>query len=204
MTIACHLAFWCILCKLSANKLQHIFFDCRSSRNLWHMYCKTSIINVRPSHHHDLWSIGSRESRQVNIIRSALIFLLNSIWYARNTARYMNFFLPTSTIISCIKTQVITTINNSLLVAHSSMDDFTLLKAFDIKINYTKVPTIEKVIWQPSNMDWIKCNSDDAFIHKILTSDVEVSLETIMVILFGLSRRILVVPLPFKLSFFEW
>lgn len=50
------------------------------------------------------------------------------------------------------------------------MQDFTLLKAFNVKINYLKDPSIKKVIWQPPYRDWMKVNYDGAYVYETNTS----------------------------------
>lgn len=42
-----------------------------------------------------------------------------------------------------------------------------LLKAFSVKINYGKAPTIKEIMWQPLVFNWIKCNIDGAFAYNL-------------------------------------
>ncbi|XP_058753899.1 uncharacterized protein LOC131627089 [Vicia villosa] len=70
-----------------------------------------------------------------------------------------------STIIK-IKTQISCLGKNSNLCVSSSMDDFMLLKAFDISFRPPRAPSIKEVIWKPSPNGCLKCNYDGSFIHK--------------------------------------
>lgn len=137
----------CTFCKENFEILQCLFFNCNFSHNLWHWFYKTTRITIKPSHLVDIWSIWFGQTPQVTLVlKPTLIFLLNGIWYARNTYRYMNPLIPPNTIISSINAQVIIYVSHFSLIVHSFMDDFILLKVFDIRINYPKTHAIKKVI----------------------------------------------------------
>ncbi|KAF1874527.1 hypothetical protein Lal_00029954 [Lupinus albus] len=52
--------------------------------------------------------------------------------------------------------------NSSNLCANNSLRDFSILKALNISINYSKAPRISEVIWIPPSRGWFKVNSDGA------------------------------------------
>lgn len=54
-----------------------------------------------------------------------------------------------------------------MCAANTSIADFVLLKAFSVKINYGKAPTIKEVLWQPHVFNWVKCNVDGALVGNL-------------------------------------
>jgi ribonuclease HI len=40
------------------------------------------------------------------------------------------------------------------------MNDFCILKAFNVRNHLPKTPIISKIIWRPPPLRWVKCNSD--------------------------------------------
>jgi hypothetical protein len=112
----------------------------------------------------DMWKIcdlnWSPQSKVV--ISSALVNLLNAIWFARNQIRFNNLTISWQSIISMIKANVTLSGNNSRKVSSNSIRDFVLLKQFNVCIHHSSIPLIKEVIWSPPSFLWIKCNVDGA------------------------------------------
>ncbi|CAJ2678215.1 unnamed protein product [Trifolium pratense] len=96
------------------------------------------------------------------VIKSAMINILNAIWYARNQGRFNDKIIPWKSAIAWIISCSSLTGNRTKLVYRSSMQDFMILKAFKVHLHPPKAPTIKDIIWQPPTHFWVKCNSDGA------------------------------------------
>lgn len=97
------------------------------------------------------------------MVKSAIIFLLNSSWGARNMARFNSGTPSLHFTISKIMSQVAMSGNHSLLPSSSSMHDFKIIKDFKVNIHPPRAPLIKEVIWNPPILDCLKCNCDGAF-----------------------------------------
>jgi len=91
-----------------------------------------------------------------------MINILNIIWFCRNQHRFNNKRINVRSTINLIIAATALTGNHTKQAANTSIEDFVLLKAFSVKINYSRAPTIKEVIWQPPVFNWIKCNVDGA------------------------------------------
>jgi hypothetical protein len=69
------------------------------------------------------------------VVASALINLLNGIWFARNQVRFNNIDVKWQSIISMIKANVSLSGNNTKKASSSSIRDFILLKKFNVCCN---------------------------------------------------------------------
>jgi hypothetical protein len=94
------------------------------------------------------------------VINSAIVFIINSIWFARNQARFKELLIPWRTLVSTIISRVSILGNYSNLPSNSSLRDFAMLKDFNVSIHPSKAHLIKEVIWDPPISSWIKCNTD--------------------------------------------
>jgi hypothetical protein len=97
-----------------------------------------------------------------SVITSALINLLNVIWYARNQARFSNNFISWKSSISLIIANVSLSSNNSKKTSSNSIRDFIILKHFNFTIHHPNATVIKEILWQPPLTNWVKCNIDGA------------------------------------------
>lgn len=98
------------------------------------------------------------------VLQAALINIFNAIWNSRNAARFNNKCVHWQSATASIITVVSLTASNSFLAASTSMLEFSILKAFNCKINPPKFSLVKQVIWSPPIFNWIKCNCDGATI----------------------------------------
>jgi len=93
---------------------------------------------------------------------SAIINIINNIWYCRNHIRFQakvhNWRLAINNIISAVALSG----NNTSKFSNSSVRDLIILKKFSITIHPPKAPNIKEIIWQPPYANWMKCNTDGA------------------------------------------
>ncbi|KAF1877306.1 hypothetical protein Lal_00012077 [Lupinus albus] len=52
--------------------------------------------------------------------------------------------------------------NNSKLMTINSVQNFVILREFNVKLNFQKAPRIREVVWLAPLIGWIKINSDGA------------------------------------------
>jgi ribonuclease HI len=164
MARGCSIPSWCNLCNRHAETSFHIFFDCSFAIKLWSWFagCINQVLQFTSLE--DMWKISELNwSPQSKItINAAIINLLNTIWLARNQARYNDKVISWRNAISLIIASTSLSGNNTCKVASNSIKDFSLLKHFRITIQPPKVPILKEIIWQPPPLNWIKCNTDGA------------------------------------------
>jgi len=96
------------------------------------------------------------------VILSAIINVIDSIWYARNQGRFNNSKVPWQTAISLVYSNVSLSGNNDKKVASTSVRDFQIMKEYKVT-SHALLPTVIKVVlWHPPIANWIKCNIDGA------------------------------------------
>ena len=86
-------------------------------------------------------------------VTAAFVNLLNTVWFARNEARFNNKHITYHSAISRIIASTSLSGNNTNKTSNKSVRD--VLKAFRISIHHPRAPTITEVLWT-------KCNTDGA------------------------------------------
>jgi len=94
------------------------------------------------------------------VIKAAIVNLLATIWYARNTTRFKGKDIHWKSAISLISSNATLSGNNSQTFSNSSMTDFVIIKKFKVHIHLPGAPHIKEVSWQPPLRNWIKGNSN--------------------------------------------
>jgi hypothetical protein len=97
------------------------------------------------------------------VIKAAIINILYAIWISRNKARFKSIAPNWNSTLSWIVVNVTLAGNHTNSLASSSIRDFSLLKAFNVRLNPPKPTSLKEVIWQPPLPHWIKCNVDGAY-----------------------------------------
>lgn len=97
------------------------------------------------------------------VIISALINLLNTIWFSRNQARYNNKIIPWQSAISLIIANTYLLGNNMCKATNNSIRDFTIMKHFKVSTHQPRAPIIKEIRWHPPLPNWKTCNIDGAF-----------------------------------------
>jgi ribonuclease HI len=112
----------------------------------------------------DIWSLCDHHwSPQCKVtIIAAIINLINTIWLARNQARYRDQDLGWRAAISHIIASTALTGNYTKKSSSNSIRDFSILKFFHISIHPPRAPILKEVVWHPPIISWIKCNTDGA------------------------------------------
>ena len=81
-------------------------------------------------------------------VNAALVYTINSIWFARNQFRFNNKKIPWQGSISSIVSKV-NLVGNCTIATYVSMSNLVVLKKFNIKLHPPKAPSIKEVFWNP-------------------------------------------------------
>ncbi|XP_058742332.1 uncharacterized protein LOC131614798 [Vicia villosa] len=161
----------CVLCSAAEETDQHLFFDCSYASYLWNWYQTMLNLPLPISGWSDLWSIcrKSYAAKRKTVSIGAFISILNTIWMARNKVRFQNNFCSVFSSISYITAAVSLAGNSSVASSFVNMDDFMIIKKFNVAIRPPRAPNIVEVIWKPPPRGWIKINCDGAVISSGLS-----------------------------------
>jgi len=112
----------------------------------------------------DIWLTCNRYSNHQSklVVNSAIINIINAIWFARNQLRFNNKKIHWKNSIASITASVSLAGNNSRTTS-LSMSDSVLLKKFNVTLHPPRAPKIIEVIWHPPVAPWVKCNTDGCF-----------------------------------------
>jgi ribonuclease HI len=160
----CFLPSMCNLCNSHIESSFHIFFECPFAIRLWSWLAGCLNITIQFTCMEDMWKLCDLNwSPQSKVtITVAIINLLNSIWYARNQARFNNKIASWRSAISLIISNTSLSGNCTSKFSSNSLRDFSFLKTFRISIHHPKTPILKEVCWQPPLLNWFKCNIDGA------------------------------------------
>ena len=161
----CALPSVCNLCMAAEESSFHLFFECSFAIHLWCWLASVLNQSLHFSTLDEIWSLSERGwSPQCRLaILYAVINILFAIWNARNVHRFKNRKIHWKSVISQIIVDVSLSASNSNLPASSSIQDFSILKAFNVSIHPPKPLLVKEVIWSPPISGWIKGNYDGAF-----------------------------------------
>jgi ribonuclease HI len=164
MSRGCYIPSMCNLCKTQVKISFHIFFDCSFAFKLWCWFACCFNQSLQFSSLDDMWKLRDLSwSPQCKItVTVAIIKLLNTIWLARNQARFNDKVITWQNAISLIIASTALCGNNTCKPSSNSIRDFTFLKLFRISIHHPKTPVLREIIWQPPMLNWYKYNADGA------------------------------------------
>jgi len=160
----CQSPSMCNLCFNNEESSFHTFFACPFAVKIWSWFANTLNLTLQFTNMEDMWKICDRNwSPQCKVvIVAALINLLNTIWYARNQARFNDKIITWQSAISLIIANTSLSGNNTCKTSINSIRDFTILKHFKVTIRHPRAPIIKEVLWNPPLLKWTKCNTDGA------------------------------------------
>ncbi|GAU32780.1 hypothetical protein TSUD_152280 [Trifolium subterraneum] len=167
MTRGCNLPSMCSLCCTTAESTFHLFFSCQFAFNLWCWLATILNLTIQFQCMEDLWRLCDRAwSPQCKFaIKSVIVNIINSIWMARNKARFNNRAIHWKNAVSWISANTLIAGNRTSLCSNASLSDFRILKHFNISIHPPRAPSIKEIFWKPPCAGWVKCNSDGASTH---------------------------------------
>jgi hypothetical protein len=164
MLRGCALPSMCSLCNKQGESTFHIFFECEFAVKIWSWFASCLNLVLQFTSIEDMWKICDMDwSPQCKeVIRAAMVNLLNCIWMARNQARFINKGTNWRSAISFIIANTSLTGNNTKKRSSNSIRDFSILKTFKVNIHHPNVPVIREIFWHPPLLNWTKCNIDGA------------------------------------------
>ncbi|CAL0312718.1 unnamed protein product [Lupinus luteus] len=154
----------CSLYKSSVETSNHIFLNCSFAMDMWNWIGFMFNTSISTQSTFSIMLVCDQSnSPQVNLLLGAgIINIVHIIWYCHNKSRFDNINLSTRHAISRIKVSVSLSGNTTKLCANASMNDFILLRRFQVSINYNKAPRVIEVIWSFPSPSWIKINTSMA------------------------------------------
>ncbi|GAU28980.1 hypothetical protein TSUD_391800 [Trifolium subterraneum] len=160
----CSIVSMCNLCNKHVESSFHILFECEYDVRIWSWLADCINVVIQFTSLEDMWNLCELNwSPQSKVaITVAIINLLNTIWFARNEARFNNKSISWRSTISLIIANTSLTGNNTCKPSSNSIRDFTFLKLFRISIKHPKTPIIKEVCWKSPLINWTKCNIDGA------------------------------------------
>ncbi|XP_058782945.1 uncharacterized protein LOC131657578 [Vicia villosa] len=159
------LASMCPICKKAPESIMHLFSSCRFASSLWNWFFKIAKFTAIPNTFEEILQLcNSGFSKHcLLVLRAAAVFVIWNIWLFRNLCIYKNIAPNVRVSISNIQAQIALSGNNSNLTSFSSMQEFSILKAFKVSIRPPPVLVPKEVLWKPPILDWVKGNCDGAF-----------------------------------------
>lgn len=164
MITECNLPSMCSICLKCFENSFHLFFECHLATKLWACLANVIRLPLLFTSKEDIWNLCDKAwSPQCNVVLQAvLVNLIDTIWYVKNQARFNNKSISWRSAISMIIASTSLSGNHTNKVSNNSIRDFTILKAFNCFIHHPRPPVSIEVLWQPPQVNWIKCNIDGA------------------------------------------
>jgi hypothetical protein len=143
------------VCGKQSESSLHLFLECDFVVHIWMWFSSIININCNFASFSDIWSVCDRgwSPQCKTVILSALINIINGIWFCRNQVRFNNRKISFHSVIT-------STISASYLsgtftknFSNNSMRDFLILKTFNVCTHPSKAPVIREVLWQPPLVD---------------------------------------------------
>lgn len=110
----------------------------------------------------EIWTICDRcwSPQCKTVIQASIVNIVSTICYSRNQCRFQDIKPNWRSAINSIISAVNLSGSNTSKRSNSSVKDLITLKKFDVIVHPPKPMNIKEIIWSPSYMGWIKCNTD--------------------------------------------
>ncbi|MCH99434.1 ribonuclease H protein [Trifolium medium] len=164
MIRGCYMPSMCSICKCKVESSFHIFFECSFAIKTWSWLASCLNVVLQFNSIEDIWNLcDANWSPQCKVtIIAAIIYLINTVWFVRNQARFQNNLIPWNSAIALIIANTSLTGNHTGKSSSNSVRDFSFLKCFKINIHRPKATVLKEICWQPPLLNWFKCNIDGA------------------------------------------
>jgi ribonuclease HI len=164
MARGCAIPSICNLCNNHVETSFHLFFECPFAVKLWSWLAGCLDITIQFYSMDDIWKLCDNNwaAQSKVTLTAAIVNLLNTIWFARNQARFSNTHLSWRNAIARVMASTSLTGSHTLKTSSNSIRDFNFLKAFQVSIHPPRPSILREVIWCPPMFNWLKCNIDGA------------------------------------------
>lgn len=152
------------MCQKQVETSDHLFLQCDFAIYLWQWLISILKMNINLSSILSIFDICNRGwiPQCKLVITSAIITIINVIWFCINNQRFKNLKITRTAVIAMITAQVSLSGNLTKLATGPAISDFLVLKAFKVETHHPRAPRIVEVIWPPPIHNWVKCNTDGA------------------------------------------
>lgn len=160
----CHVVSICSLCCQDYETSDHLFFGCSFALRFWHWLSYVLNMPIDTSSIQTVLSVCSRNwSFQVkDIIVSAIVNVIGGIWFCRNQLKFEGKVISFEASLNLVRANVALSGNSSSGSMSSSIEDFIILKHFQVIGKPIRAPVIMEIFWYPPKTGWVKANSDGA------------------------------------------
>jgi hypothetical protein len=141
----CNMPSMCSLCSCNQETMFHLFFQCQFAVGLWCWLATSLDLVIQFQLMDDIWNLCNRacSSQSQIVIKAAIINILYAIWISRNKARFKSIAPNWNSTLSWIVVNVTLAGNHTNSLASSSIRDFSLLKAFNVRLNPPKPTSLK-------------------------------------------------------------
>ncbi|GAU31405.1 hypothetical protein TSUD_370540 [Trifolium subterraneum] len=166
MVRGCNMPSMCSICKCHVESTFHIFFECSFATRTWSWFAGILNVVLQLNSMDDIWKLcDDHWSPQCKVtITAAVIFLINTLWFVRNQARFHDNLISWDSAIALIIASTSITGNHTSNSSSNSLRDFSVWKCFKVEIHPSKPVVLKEICWQPPVLNWLKCNIDGASI----------------------------------------
>jgi len=162
----CYIVSVCCFYRKQAETSSHIFLQCPVTLQLWDWLLKAT------DQHLDFSSIlsfliGQRgdSSRMVQqVMNSAIVHIVWSIWLERNNRYFDGVQKPMSTLFNTILVEVRLSFMLDIVKGAASMQNFKLARLFSIPFKTSRVNPCREIIWVPPHGGCMKINCDGSVV----------------------------------------
>ncbi|GAU25788.1 hypothetical protein TSUD_222460 [Trifolium subterraneum] len=116
------------------------------------------------------WDLFTSSSHWASLIRARVM--------RRNQHRFEGKSIHWRSAVNTVISRVSLSGNLSKKASFISMQEFVILKAFNVSVHHPKAPVIKEILWHPSLYNWIKCNTDGAALGSPGLASYQINPET--------------------------
>jgi len=172
----CQILSMCSLCSKEDEEIFHLLCACHYAQNMRNWLSSKIKFYI----HHSSIIIHSFAQNMRNWLSSKIKWMMNKwnllsvelafylqsinninvIWFSRNQSRFNNKHIPWTTAANIIISNTSLSGNYTQILSSNSIPDFSIVKAFAVRINNPNPPLIMKLSQNHPFFLWIKCNLD--------------------------------------------
>ncbi|XP_019462957.1 PREDICTED: uncharacterized protein LOC109361883 [Lupinus angustifolius] len=159
----CDIVSMCSLYRANTETTEYLFLQCPFAAYLWSwlrdvfsnsLDCSSINDNIM-AFSKTVWSPLLK-----HVSLACIIHTISTIWYCRNQLRFEGRKISMAQEIAKIRRGTTLDGSCSNAIAFSSLHEFSILKFFNVPLNYSKAPSYSEVIWKRPTWGVLKVNTD--------------------------------------------